>query len=68
VVGISLAPIDLAPGETITLDCIANGNPTPNVVWLREGEELNYTEYNNIYLVGMWYTVLSVPEFEMSCC
>ena len=62
VVGISLAPIDLAPGDTVVLDCVANGSPIPDVVWLREGDELNYTEYNNIYLVGTCVLVTKLHE------
>lgn len=27
--------------ETITLDCVANGNPKPNIKWLKNGEEID---------------------------
>lgn len=27
-------------GDTVTLDCVANGNPRPQIKWLRNGEDI----------------------------
>lgn len=29
---------------TVTLDCVANGNPRPQIKWLRNGEDINFSE------------------------
>lgn len=28
-------------GETVTLDCAANGNPRPQVAWLKDGKTID---------------------------
>lgn len=33
-------------GETVTLDCVANGNPKPQIKWLRNGEDIEINESN----------------------
>lgn len=34
-------PQTIREGDTITLDCIANGNPKPIIRWLRNGEDID---------------------------
>lgn len=29
-------------GDMVTLDCVANGNPKPNIKWLKNGEEIDF--------------------------
>lgn len=33
-------------GETLTLDCAANGNPRPWLVWLKDGVAINMSYVN----------------------
>lgn len=33
-------------GETVTLDCVANGNPKPQIKWLRNGEDIDISDSN----------------------
>lgn len=34
-------------GDTVTLDCVANGNPKPQIKWLRNGEDMEISETNS---------------------
>lgn len=34
-------PQTIREGDTITLDCIANGNPKPTIRWLKNGEDID---------------------------
>lgn len=34
-------PQTIKEGDTITLDCIANGNPKPTIRWLKNGEDID---------------------------
>lgn len=34
-------------GETVILDCVANGNPKPQIKWLRNGEDINIGSDSN---------------------
>lgn len=34
-------PQTIKEGDTITLDCIANGNPKPTIRWLRNGDDID---------------------------
>lgn len=34
-------PQTIRTGDTITLDCIANGNPKPSIRWLKNGEDID---------------------------
>lgn len=31
-------------GATVTLDCVANGNPRPQIKWLRNGEDIDIND------------------------
>lgn len=31
----------ITEGSTITLDCVSNGNPKPQIKWLRNGEDID---------------------------
>lgn len=35
------SPQTIKEGDTITLDCIANGNPKPEIRWLKNGEDID---------------------------
>lgn len=38
---------------TVTLDCVANGNPRPQIKWLRNGEDINISDLDTRFrLVG----------------
>lgn len=34
-------------GDTVTLDCVANGNPKPQIKWLRNGEDIEINDGNS---------------------
>ncbi|XP_055311866.1 neogenin isoform X2 [Sitodiplosis mosellana] len=38
-------------GETVTLDCVANGNPKPQIKWLRNGEDIEVSDSNPRYRI-----------------
>lgn len=38
-------------GATITLDCVANGNPKPQIKWLRNGEDIDISDLDSRYRI-----------------
>lgn len=34
-------------GATVTLDCVANGNPRPQIKWLRNGEDIDISDLDS---------------------
>lgn len=38
-------------GATITLDCVANGNPKPQIKWLRNGDDINTSDLDTRYRI-----------------
>lgn len=53
-------------GETITLDCVANGNPKPQIKWLRNGEDIEINESNSKFqIIGTGsLRIVSVAETD----
>lgn len=46
-------------GETVTLDCVANGFPRPLIKWLRNGEEID------LKYVG-WFLLINLSQSNLS--
>lgn len=38
-------------GATVTLDCVANGNPRPQMKWLRNGEDIDISELGSRFRI-----------------
>ena len=53
-----ITPTEVLAGDNITLTCIANGFPSPFIIWLREGsqlvtdERITITNTTNATLMG----------------
>lgn len=40
-------------GDTVTLDCVANGNPKPTIKWLKNGEDIDISDLDSRFgIVG----------------
>lgn len=38
-------------GATVTLDCVANGNPRPQIKWLRNGEDIDISDLDSKFQI-----------------
>lgn len=38
-------------GSTVTLDCVANGNPRPQIKWLRNGEDIDINDLDSRFRI-----------------
>lgn len=38
-------------GTAITLDCVANGNPKPQIKWLRNGEDIDFSDLDSRFRI-----------------
>ncbi|XP_017865080.1 PREDICTED: neogenin isoform X4 [Drosophila arizonae] len=45
------SPKTVSEGETVTLDCVANGVPKPQIKWLRDGEELDLNHLDSRFSI-----------------
>ncbi|XP_023179613.2 neogenin isoform X2 [Drosophila hydei] len=45
------SPKTVSEGETVTLDCVANGVPKPQIKWLRNGEELDLNHLDSRFSI-----------------
>ncbi|KAG1650914.1 Neogenin [Nymphon striatum] len=39
----------IAEGETVTLECAANGNPKPSITWLKDGTTIDFLNLDSNY-------------------
>lgn len=44
-------PQTVREGATVTLDCVANGLPKPQIKWLRNGEELDFNDLDSRFSI-----------------
>ncbi|XP_034107849.1 neogenin isoform X1 [Drosophila albomicans] len=45
------SPKTVSEGDTVTLDCVANGVPKPQIKWLRNGEELDLNHLDSRFSI-----------------
>ncbi|XP_070066133.1 neogenin isoform X5 [Drosophila virilis] len=45
------SPKTVSEGDTVTLDCVANGVPKPQIKWLRNGEELDFNHLDSRFSI-----------------
>ena len=53
---LSSKPISRNPGTNLTLSCVFDGNPTPNITWLIDGRELDITSLANMSMNVVGHT------------
>ncbi|XP_030388310.1 neogenin isoform X2 [Scaptodrosophila lebanonensis] len=57
------SPKTVREGDTVTLDCVANGVPKPQIKWLRNGEELDLNDLDSRFsIVGTGSLQISSAE------
>ncbi|XP_058463855.1 neogenin isoform X2 [Malaya genurostris] len=44
-------PQTVREGDTVILDCVANGNPKPTIKWLRNGEEIDMNDLDSRFRI-----------------
>ena len=44
-------PQTIREGDSITMDCIANGNPKPVIRWLRDGEDIDMSDLDSRFRI-----------------
>ncbi|XP_039436858.1 neogenin isoform X2 [Culex pipiens pallens] len=44
-------PQTVKEGDTVILDCVANGNPKPTIKWLRNGEEVDMNDLDSRFRI-----------------
>ncbi|XP_065086448.1 neogenin isoform X1 [Ochlerotatus camptorhynchus] len=44
-------PQTVKEGDTVILDCVANGNPKPTIKWLRNGEEIDMNDLDSRFRI-----------------
>ncbi|XP_055609212.1 neogenin isoform X3 [Uranotaenia lowii] len=44
-------PQTVKEGDTVILDCVANGNPKPTIRWLRNGEEIDMNDLDSRFRI-----------------
>jgi hypothetical protein len=44
-------PQTVREGDTVILDCVANGNPKPGIKWLRNGEEIDLNDLDSRFRI-----------------
>ncbi|XP_043982790.1 neural cell adhesion molecule L1-like isoform X4 [Gambusia affinis] len=53
-----------APGETVRLDCAAEGTPSPTISWTRNGEEISGTDSRHTVIAKNASLILNTVDFE----
>ncbi|XP_015040313.2 neogenin isoform X5 [Drosophila pseudoobscura] len=57
------SPKTVREGDTVTLDCVANGVPKPQIKWLRNGEELDLNDLDSRFsIIGTGSLQISSAE------
>ncbi|KPU76720.1 uncharacterized protein Dana_GF13393, isoform C [Drosophila ananassae] len=57
------SPKTVREGDTVTLDCVANGVPKPQIKWLRNGMELDFNDLDSRFsIVGTGSLQISSAE------
>ncbi|EDW85568.2 uncharacterized protein Dwil_GK23150 [Drosophila willistoni] len=57
------SPKTVKEGDTVTLDCVANGIPKPQIKWLRNGEELDLNDLDSRFsIIGSGSLQISSAE------
>ncbi|ALC42383.1 fra, partial [Drosophila busckii] len=57
------SPKTVREGDTVTLDCVANGVPKPQMKWLRNGEELDLNDLDSRFsIIGTGSLQISSAE------
>ncbi|XP_037952309.1 neogenin-like isoform X2 [Teleopsis dalmanni] len=57
------SPKTVKEGDTVTLDCVANGVPKPQIKWLRNGEELDFNDLDSRFsIIGTGSLQISSAE------
>ncbi|XP_033246784.1 neogenin isoform X6 [Drosophila miranda] len=57
------SPKTVREGDTVTLDCVANGMPKPQIKWLRNGEELDLNDLDSRFsIIGTGSLQISSAE------
>ncbi|KAK0396447.1 hypothetical protein QR680_001719 [Steinernema hermaphroditum] len=63
--------IEALPGESVHMSCHATGNPTPEIVWYKVGQNSPLSKGENFtivsvhkYQAGEYYCLASVPGFQ----
>ncbi|XP_037927061.1 neogenin isoform X2 [Hermetia illucens] len=57
------SPQTVKEGDTVTFECVANGNPKPQIRWLRKGEEIDMNDLDSRFsIIGTGSLQISSAE------